>query len=150
GLAVLFLGLAYRDFADGRSPWRTAALLAATAFAHGYAVLWAGLSATFFLYGARRPWRTLGWLVSVGALAFALAAVSLLPLLSPWAWPPPSDVPWIPVPSLGLFPSLLCPLFGAALLGLGWTLVSSRRRGGPDRRLLYLLHAVLVGAALAA
>src|SRR5262249_2840614 len=75
---------------------------------------------------------------------------SLLPLLSAWGWTTPYDDPWITVTSLGLFPSLLWPLFGAALLGLGWTLVSSRRRGGPDRRLLYLLHAVVVGAALAA
>jgi len=150
GLAVVFLGLAYRDFADGRSPWRPAALLAVTAFAHGYAVLWAGLAATFFLYAARRPWRTLGWLVSVGALAFSLAAISLLPLLAGWGWTTPYDDPWITVTTLGLFPSLLWPLFAAAAMGLAGTLLYRRRTGGPDRRLLYLLHAALVGAALAA
>ena len=43
-LAVLFLGLAYRAYADGRPPWGPAALLGLIALAHGYAVLWAGLS----------------------------------------------------------------------------------------------------------
>src|SRR6266545_8381744 len=56
GLAVLFLGLAYRTYAAGRPPWAPAALLAVTALAHGYAVLWAGLSAAYFLYFARKPW----------------------------------------------------------------------------------------------
>ena len=53
-LGVLFLGAAYRAYARGEPPWRAAALLALTALAHGYAVLWAGLSATYFLYGARK------------------------------------------------------------------------------------------------
>ena len=66
-------------YARGRGPWVPAALLAVTALAHGYAVLWAGLSASYFLYGARRPARTLGWLAAVAGLAFALAAFWLLP-----------------------------------------------------------------------
>jgi hypothetical protein len=150
GLAVLFLGLVYRTYAAGRPPWIPAALLAVTAFAHGYAVLWAGLSAAFFLYFARKPWRTLRWLAAVGALAFALAAVTLVPLLADWRWTTPYDDPWITVTTEGLLPRLLSPLFVAAGLGVLATVALARWTGGPDHRLLFLAHAGLVGAALAA
>ncbi len=149
-LAVLFLGLAYRAYADGRSPWGPAGLLGLTALAHGYAVLWAGLSVTFFLYESRKPLRTLAWLAAVGGLAFGFAALMLLPLLSGWGWTTPYDDPWITVTTIGLFPSLLWPLFAAAALGIVGTLFFARRTGGADRRLLFLLHAAVMGAALAA
>ena len=150
GFALLFLGVAYRSYARGKGPWLPAAILALTAFAHGYAVLWAGLAATFFLWAARRPLRTLGWLAAVAVLAFALAAVSLLPLLADWGWTTPYDDPWITVTTRSLVPAHLWPLLGLALLGLGTTLVRARRTGGPDHRLLFLAHASLMGAALAA
>ncbi len=150
GLAVLFLGLAYRTYAAGRPPWAPAALLAVTALAHGYAVLWGGLSAAYFLYFARKPWRTLRWLATVGAFAFALAGVTLAPLLADWRWTTPYDDPWITVTTQGLLPNLLSPLFVAAGLGILATLVFARWTGGPDHRLLFLGHAALVGAALAA
>src|SRR5262245_26442597 len=149
-LAVLFLGFAYRRYADGRSPWGPAALLGLIALAHGYAVLWAGLSATFFLYESRQPVRTLLWLLAVGGLAFGFAAFMLLPLLSGWGWTTPYDDPWITVTTLGLLPSLLWPLFVAAAMGIVATVAFSRRAGGADRRLLFLLHAAVMGAALAA
>ena len=41
---MLFLGLAYRAYADGGPALAPAALLGLVALAHGYAVLWAGLS----------------------------------------------------------------------------------------------------------
>jgi hypothetical protein len=150
GLAVLFLGGTYRCFADGRGPWVPAVLLALTALAHGYAVLWAGLSASFFLYAARRPARTLRWLVALAGLAFALAGTTLVPLLFYWRWTTPYDDPWITVTTRGLFPALLWPLFVFAVAGLLRTLLWARRTGGPDHRLLYLIHAAAVGAALAA
>jgi hypothetical protein len=58
-----------------------------------YAVLWAGASASYFLYGARAPARTLAWLAGVAALAFALAAFWLLPLLADWGWTTRYDDP---------------------------------------------------------
>jgi hypothetical protein len=149
-LAVLFLGVVYRAYAQGRGPWWPAVALGVTALAHGYAVLWAGLSATFFLYAARRPLRTLRWLFAVAVIAFALAAVWLLPLLSSWGWTTPYDDPWITVTARNLFPPVLWALFAAAGAGLTWTLVAGRREGGADRRLLLLAHAALVAVALAA
>jgi hypothetical protein len=150
GLAVVFLGATYRAYARARSPWGPAVLLALTAFAHGYAVLWAGFSAAYFLYASRRPGRTLAWLLGVAGLAFALAAVWLLPLLTSWGWTTPYDDPWITVDMRNLFPPLLWPLFAAAVAGLGWTLVAARRSGGPDHRLMFLLHSAAVAMALAA
>ncbi len=149
GMAVLFLGVAYRAYARGDSPVVPALALAVTAFAHGYAVLWAGLSASYFLYSARRPWRTLGWLVTLAVLAFALGGVSLVPLLAAWGWTTPYDDPWIDVGTRNLFPPYLIGPFVLAGLGLIGTLVLGRRSGGPDHRLLFLLHAGLVAAALA-
>jgi hypothetical protein len=148
-LAVLFLGLVYRSFARGASPWPPAVVLAVVALAHGYAVLWAGLSASYFLYAARRPGRALTWLLSVGALAGALSAFWLLPLLAGWRWTTPYDDPWITVTLKNLLPPFLSPLFGAAVAGLLATVVLARRAGGPDHRLLFLAHAAVVAAALA-
>ena len=76
--------------------------------------------------------------------------LTLLPLLADWGWTTPYDDPWITVTTAGLFPRLLWPLFAAAGLGVAVTLVRARRTGGPDHRLLFLAHAGLVGAALAA
>src|SRR5262249_18353898 len=88
-LAVLFLGVVYRVYSRGGSPMAPAFLLGLTAFAHGYAVLWAGLSAAFFLYASRRPRATLLWLLAVGALAFAFAGVALLPPRGGGGWARP-------------------------------------------------------------
>ena len=150
GLGVLFLGVVYRSYARGGRPWLPAALLAVTALAHGYAVLWAGLSASYFLYAARQPRRTLLWLIAVAGLAGALCAFWLLPLLAGWGWTTPYDDPWITVAPRNLAPPFLAPLFGAALAGLAATVLLARRAGGPDHRLLFLAHAALVAAALAA
>src|SRR5262249_35177306 len=145
-----FLGVAYRCYARGARPWLPGLALAVTALAHGYAVLWAGLSAAFFLYAARRPWRTLRWLLAVAALAGALAAFWRLPLVSGWGWTTSYDDPWITVTTMNLVPPLLVPFFLCALGGLVGTFLLARRTGGPDHRLLYLLHAAVVAAALAA
>jgi hypothetical protein len=150
GLALLFLGVTYRAYSRGRGPWWPAIVLALTALAHGYAVLWAGFSAAYFLYASRRPERTLGWLLAVAGLAFALAGFWLLPLLSAWGWTTPYDDPWITIGTRNLFPPFLWPLIGAAVVGVGWTLVLARRGSGPDHRLMFLLHSAAVGMALAA
>jgi 6-pyruvoyl-tetrahydropterin synthase related domain len=148
-LAVLTLGLGYRAYSRGQKPWATAALLALTAFAHGYAVLWAGLSLTYFLYPSRRPARTMRWLLSVAATAFALAGLTLVPLLAGWRWTTPYGDSQIAVTLASLFPPLLWPLFGVAALAVVWNLVAARRAGGADHRLLFLGYAALMAAALA-
>jgi hypothetical protein len=148
--ALLFLGAAYRDYARGEPPWRCALLLGLTGLAHGYAVLWAGLASTFFLYGARRPGRALGWLLAVALLAFGLIAFWLLPLLADWRWTTPFNDAWISVGWRQLLPEAVLPLLVLGLLGPLTSLLLSRRGGGADRRLLYLGNAALAGLALAA
>jgi hypothetical protein len=150
GFALLFLGVAYDAVSRGRSCVWPALVLGLTALAHGYAVLWAGLAASFFLFGARRPERTLRLLLAVAALAFALAGFFLVPLLADWGWTTPYDDAWITISLANLLPVLLAPLLVAAVIGIVWTLVWGRRGGGPDRRLLFLAYAALVGAALTA
>jgi tetratricopeptide (TPR) repeat protein len=149
-LGVLFLGVVYRAYSRGGTPALPAALLALTALAHGYAVLWAGLSAAYFLYASRRPARTLGWLILVALLAFALAAFHLLPLLASWGTTTPYDDPWIDAGPDNLVPPYLLPMLVLAGLGLAVNLLLARRNGGADQRLLFLLHAGGVAAALAA
>ncbi len=150
GLGLLFLGFAYRAFGRGSGPWGPAALLALTALAHGYAVLWAGLSTSYFLYGSRRPLRTLRWLAVIALGAFALVAFWLLPLLAGWGLTTSYDDPWITVSLKNLVPPLIGPLLVPAVLGLLVPLLSWKRSGGPDPRLLFLLHAATTGAALSA
>jgi hypothetical protein len=166
GFAILFLGLLYRARAGGWGPWAPAAALALTTYAHGYAVLWAGLTATGLLLcdparggedaagdhpdtTRRRPWRTLGWLLAVAALAFALAGPTLVPLLADWGWTTPFDDAWIEVTPRGLLPPLLWPLLLAGALALAAVLVRRARGGRGDERLLLLGFGAAAGAALA-
>ncbi len=148
-LAVLFLGELARAREDGRGPWLPAVLLALTAYAHGYAVLWAGLTAAGLLLLDRRPRGAFGWLAATAGLAGALAAPLLLPLLTAWGWTTPYDDAWIDVTTRGLVPVLLWPLFAAAVLGLLAALAGRLRGRAPDRRLVLLAWGVIVGAALA-
>jgi hypothetical protein len=150
GFALLFLGVTYRAVSRGSGFVWPALALALTALAHGYAVLWAGLAASFFLFGARRPGRTLGLLLAVAGLAFALAAFFLVPLLGDWGWTTPYDDAWITISWVNLLPPLLAPLFVLAVVGLVWTCAWGRRSGGADRRLLFLGWAAVIGAALTA
>ena len=159
GFAILFLGVLVRARTDGRGPWAPAAVLALTSYAHGYAVLWAGLTASGLLLWdpAGRPpdeagggrWRTLGWLLAVAALAFAFAGPSLLPLLADWGWTTPFDDAWIDVTAHGIFPPLVRPLLLAGALVLVATLARRATGGRGDGRLLLLGFGALAGAALA-
>ena len=159
GFAVLFLGVLFRARADGRGPGAPAAVLALTAYAHGYAVLWAGLTASGILLldparpreEARRPWPALLWLLAVAALAFAFAGPLLLPLIADWGWTTPYGDAWIDVTTRGLLPPLLGPLMLAAAVAIGATLARRWTTGrDPDARLLLLGFGALAGAALAA
>ncbi len=160
GFAVLFLGVLVRARVDGRGPWAPAAVLALTSYAHGYAVLWAGLSATGLLLfdpavgGARQanrhPARLAAWLLAVAALAFAFAAPALVPLLADWGWTTAYDDAWIDMTTIGVFPPLLQPLFAAGLVGLLATLARWLRGIRPDARLLLLGYGTLAGVALCA
>jgi hypothetical protein len=148
--AVLFIGVAYRAYSQDRGYWAPAVVLALVALAHGYAVLWAGLSATYFLYLARRPRRTLLWLAAVAAAAFALAAFWLVPLLADWGWTTPYADPNRHVGWRNLFPPSLAVPALFALGAIAYTAIWGRRTGGADHRLLYLAHAAVVACALAA
>ncbi len=147
-LATLFLGELVRAREDGRGPWLPALLLALTSYAHGYAVLWAGLTASGLLFWERRPLRALGWLAGVAALAFALAAPSLLPLLAAWGWTTPYDDAWIDMTTRGLVPALLWPLFACALVGIVAAILQRRSGRAFDGRLLLLGWGACAGAAL--
>jgi hypothetical protein len=160
GFAILFLGVLVRARTDGRGPWAPAAVLALTCYAHGYAVMWAGLTASGLLLWdlpRRTPdgaggsrWRTLGWLLSVAALAFALAGPALVPLLADWGWTTPFNDAWIDVTTQGILPALLRPLLLVGTVVLATTLARRARGRRGDERLMLLGFGALAGAALAA
>lgn len=147
--ALLFLGSLYRAYTRGGSVGVPAVWLALTALSHGYAVLWAGASALFFLYGSRRPAKTLVFLVSVAGWAFALCAFFLLPLLVDWRATTPYADPWIEIGWRNLAPPLLWPTFALAVTALAVALLDARRAGGADQRALFLFHAACAAGLLA-
>ncbi|HSD67700.1 MAG TPA: 6-pyruvoyl-tetrahydropterin synthase-related protein, partial [Vicinamibacteria bacterium] len=153
GFALLFLGVLVRARADGRGPWAPAFVLALTSYAHGYTVLWAGLTASGILLRdpapAGRRGRALGWLVAVAALAFALAGPALVPLLADWGWTTPYDDAWIDLTTRGFFPPLLSPLLLAGAVALAATLVRGARGRRGDEGLLLLGFGALTAVALA-
>jgi hypothetical protein len=169
GFAVLFLGVLVRARADGRGPWAPAAVLALTCYAHGYAVLWAGLTASGLLLwdpAGRHPggagsaschlggtgrggWPLLGWLLAVAALAFALAGPALVPMLADWGWTTPYGDAWIDLTTRGLFPPLLSPLLLAGALAVGVAFARRLRGRRGDERLLLLGFGAVAAAALA-
>jgi tetratricopeptide (TPR) repeat protein len=150
GLALLFLGSVFRAWRRGDGPWAPAVILALTGLAHGYAVLWAGLCASYLLYPSRRPVRAAAWLAAIAAVAFGLIAFWLLPLLADWGWTTPFNDPWITIELKNLLPPLLWPFFALAGLASVVALVSALRGREAEHRLLFLLHAAFFGAALAA
>ncbi|HSD26557.1 MAG TPA: 6-pyruvoyl-tetrahydropterin synthase-related protein [Vicinamibacteria bacterium] len=153
GFAVLFLGVLVRARADGRGPWVPALVLALTSYAHGYTVLWAGLAASGILLWdpapERRRWRTLGWLLAVAALAFALAGPALAPLLAEWGWTTPYHDAWIDLTTRGFFPPLLAPLLVVGAVTVAAVLARGGRRGSGREPLLLLGFATLAATALA-
>jgi hypothetical protein len=150
GLGLLFLGLVWRAAERGSGPWAAGAVLGLTALAHGYAVVWAGVSSAFLLYTSRRALARLLWLASVAAIAFALAAFWLVPLLVDWRFTTPYNDPWITIAWRSLFPPALWPFLALAALAVVWLALGPRWGEARDLRLLHLLHSALVGAALAA
>jgi hypothetical protein len=46
-------------------------------------------------------------------------------------------------------PGFLWPLFGSSVFGLAWMLFLALRAGGPDHRLMFILHSAVIGMALA-
>ena len=138
GLALLFLGRHLSGLCPRGRPLGPAAVLAVTALAHGYAVLWAGLSATYFLYASRRPGARWAGSPSVAGLAFALSAFWLAPLLSAWGWTTPYDDPWITIALKNLLAAVPVAAPRHSLLGLVWMLLLAfRGRAGPDHRLMF-------------
>lgn len=149
GLALVSLAVAYRSFAGGRGPWAPGLALALTALAHGYAVLWAGLSMSGLLLGERHPRRALRWLAAVAAIAFCAAAFFLLPLLAGWGWTTAYDDPWLETRFVNLLPPLLWPLLAPGVVLAAREAARLAAGEAADGRVLLVAHAALVGVALA-
>ena len=137
----------------GEGPGCRRRVLALTALAHGYAVLWAGLSAVL-LPVRRPPARAHARLARRGGRPRLRAGrvLAAARCSRAWGWTTPYDDPWITVAARNLLPPLLWPLFVAALLSAWlWTLLprAARGRARPPAAVPAALPP-LIGAALAA
>ena len=147
GFAVLFLGVLVRARPDGRGPGLPAVVLALTSYAHGYAVLWAGLTASGLLLWDPRRRRG-------GRFAHARLAAGgrrrspspspgppSLPLLADWGWTTPYDDAWIDVTTRGLLPAAARgrSSLAGALGARGHARAGARGAGAGDDALLLLL-----------
>lgn len=143
-LALLSLGIGYRAYSHDRGVWWPAASLAAAALVSPSAALWLAVAIAYFLYAARRPWRTLGWLGLVYAFAFGLCAFRSLPVLVTMGTVASPE----PLRLSRFLPPFLLPFLLVAGVGLGKMIVYLRRSGGPDHRLLFLAHGALAAVVL--
>lgn len=143
-LGVVFLGFAWRALREGGGLAAPSLLLGLVGLTHGYAVLWAGLSASSLLAWSKRPGRDVLRLAAIALMGFGTAAFFLVPLLADWGWTTPYNDPWLEAGWLHLLPPLLWPLLALAVVGL---ITTVRER---DPRLAYLGGAALFGLGLAA
>ena len=133
----------------GGGPWLPAAALALTSYAHGYAVLWAGLSATGLLLAdpagrraadggadrargassrARACGSCSGWRPSRSSRSRS-PRLRCVPLLADWGWTTPYDDAWI---ELNAEPRL--PAAAPAAVRCRWPRARSGAREPPRAR----------------
>lgn len=85
-LALVFVGCCFRGMRTGRGRAVSAAVLAAAALSHLVPTMFAVAGAVLVLAVSRPTLRRLWWMVTVGALAAALAAFWALPFVSDLAY----------------------------------------------------------------
>jgi tetratricopeptide (TPR) repeat protein len=135
-LAVLFVGTLRRTIATGRGTAWNGLLVAAIGFAHGYALLWAGVTSLVELITLRGWWRRVGTLVAVHGLAILLLGFWLLPLLAYSAWTTVYSYVWVIGSWREIGPPILWPAGIAAVVGTIAVGVVARVRRVPFPRML--------------
>jgi hypothetical protein len=143
-LAVLFVGSLRWTIRHDRGRLGNSVLVALIGFAHGYALLWAGLVSLLELVTTRQLWRRLGTLIIIHGVAILLMAFWLLPLL----WYAPWTTAFNPVWHLQSWQEIMPPILWPAALVAGFasltTAAISWRRKEPFPRLLGTLWGAVV------
>ncbi|MDH3746089.1 MAG: 6-pyruvoyl-tetrahydropterin synthase-related protein, partial [Acidobacteriota bacterium] len=115
-LAILFLGALRWTIRNQRGHVANGVLIAIIGFAHGYALLWAGIVSLLELVSTRGWWRRFGALVAIHGLAILIMAFWLFPLLRYTPWTTAFNPVWHLESWQDILPSILWPAAAIAIL----------------------------------
>ena len=140
GLAFLavYLGSLQRDMDQGRRVAGNAFWLALVGLSHGCALLVGGLAGGLWLFNQKMPAR-LVYLLKVYALAFALMALWLAPVLVHGSYTTVHNAAWEIDDWRKVLPPLISPLMALAGLHGLWLLGGGERTNGQGRAAAWFL-----------
>jgi 6-pyruvoyl-tetrahydropterin synthase related domain len=114
-LAILFIGSLRRAIDTRRGYAWNALLVMLIGLAHGYTLLWAGVTSLTELIATRGWWRRVGGLIAIHGLAILLLAFWLLPLLAYAKWTTAYSHVWFIQSWREIMPPILWPVTGVAV-----------------------------------
>jgi len=146
-LAFLFLGTMWVGLRADRGAVANAVLLACVGLAHGYTLLFAGLSTLVLPALVPHHWRALRYLATVYTLAFCLLGAWLLPLLANLPYATAFAPAWFIADWTEILPK---PFWSPAIVAAAWTawLLWNRLRSGLsiNGAVLYLWYGFAISA----
>jgi len=153
-LAILWLGLLYRALTEQKGRVLCAVLLAMVGMCHGYTLLFAVFASAFFMLTGKGIGRRLRTLLHIHILAFFLMAFWLAPLIFFLPYTTRFSILWIffDLKQIGkeIFPVILYPFMGLAILGVAPALVKKARSSlaMAPKPWAYIWFSALCGVAL--
>jgi hypothetical protein len=116
-LSIIFIGSLHNGIADDRHVIKNGILLALVGFSHGYTLLFSVIASSYFLIGNRDFLKRFIYLLKIHSLAFMLMGLWILPLLYYMPYTTRYNFIWKIGSFFELFPNILLPSLGIALLG---------------------------------
>lgn len=145
-LSILFIGSIYNGLAAGGGVVKNGVLLALVGLSHGYALLFSGIASLSILIASKGFLKKTAYLSRVYLLAFMLMGAWILPLLYYMPYTTRYNFVWQINSFFEVFPVILLPLLGAALLG--GVLAAGRRHEADWGPLSYLWSCVFISGIL--
>ena len=130
-LTVLWLGLLYRAITEQKGWMGCSILLAMIGLCHGYTLLFAVFTSTFFIFTRKGIGHNVRTLIQIHVFAFFLMAFWLLPLIVFLPYTTRFSILWIffDLQQIGreIFPVIMYPFIGLAISGVVWALIKKIR-----------------------
>ena len=130
-LTVLWLGLLYRAISEQKGWMGCSILLAMIGLCHGYTLLFAVFTSTFFIFTRKGIGHNVRTLIQIHLIAFFLMAFWLLPLIVFLPYTTRFSILWIffDLQQIGreIFPVIMYPFIGLAISGVVWALIKKIR-----------------------
>ncbi|MBW2060013.1 MAG: tetratricopeptide repeat protein [Deltaproteobacteria bacterium] len=143
-LALIYLGRFYRGIESGRHVVSNALLLALIGLAHGYPLLFCVAGVSFFLITTRNWLFRLVYILKVNLLAFCFMGFWIVPLLLFLPYTVPYNFIWIIDGVLQVFPRILWPFIGLALVGAALGLPLVRQSPAEKSRVLFFVYLIFI------